>query len=152
MKVEKELSIFVILIVGLILFTIYPFTQVPNLQYSSFYGSIEDFDFTGKNCILGLNAKDIGFMSEDFRFQSVRNITIENNGEQRFINYSPSLFVHNNNDFYLPLSNIGNIDVDILFNNLTISKYSNGIMLKGDMSDNYTNKFSNYSAMHKRYR
>jgi len=141
MKVEKEFSILVILIVGLILFIIYPFTQVSNLQYSSFYGNIEDFDFTGKNCIVGLNAKDIGFMSEDFRIQSVRNITIENNGEQRFINYSPFLFVHNNHDFYLPLSNIGNIDVDILFNNLTMSKYSNSIMLKGDMSDNYANKF-----------
>lgn len=137
MKLDTKFIFLLILIVG---FIVYPYTQVSKPQFSSFYGNIEDFSLTGKDSIVKFNAEKISFVSNDFRIDSVQNIIIENNGEKRLINYSSAIFVKNNEDYstYLP---VGNVHVDIFIGNSTIFKNSNTIKLTGDMSNTYVNDF-----------
>ena len=141
MKTESKIVIAAISIVVLIFIIVYvyPFTQVSTPQFSSFDGNIEDFHLKGKNCIVEFNAKDICYISKEFTVQHIRNITIENNGEKNLIDYSPILYVNTDEDFYLPLSNVENVDVDIFFKNLTVSKHINYIELEGDMEGTYLN-------------
>ena len=138
MKLEKKFIFLLLLIVGFII--IYPYIQVSKPQFSSFYGNIEDFNLTGKDCVVKFNAENISFLSNDFGIYSVRNIIIENDGEKRLINYSSALFVKNNESYhtYLPVENI---HVNIFLEKSTISKYSNTINLAGDMSNTYVNNF-----------
>jgi hypothetical protein len=129
-------------IIGVLIFIIvYPFIQVSTPQFSSFDGNIEDFHLKGKNCIVEFNAKDINYVSKEFTVQHIRNITIENNGEKKLIDYSPILYVSTSEDFYLPLSDVESVDVDIFFKNLTVSKRSNYVKLEGDMDGTYLNNF-----------
>ena len=138
MKVVK-ICLYFIVIVGL--YFIYPYIQVSNPQYSSFYGNIEDFNLKGKDCLVEFNAESISFVSKDFRIDHVRNITIESNGKKQLINYSSSIVVKNYEGYKTPLS-VGNVHVDIFLENLTLRKYfPNSVKLNGDMRNDYESKF-----------
>lgn len=139
MKFNKNYIILLILI-SVFFIIVYPSTQVSKPQFSSFYGNIDDFNLRGNNCLVEFNAESISFVSKSFRINSVRNITIESNGEKRLINYSSYLYVKNHENYstYLP---VGNVHVDIFLGNSTISKHSNTIELTGDMSNTYMNNF-----------
>lgn len=139
MKIDKNYIILLILIFVFVFFIIiYPSTQVSKTQYSSFYGNIEDFNLRGKDCLVEFNAEGISFASNEYRIDSVRNITIESNGKKRLINYSSSIYVKNH-DYYNAYLPVGNGHVDIFLGNSTISKHSNTIGLTGDMSNGYMN-------------
>lgn len=139
MKIDKNYIILLILIFVFFII-VYPSTQVSKPQFSSFYGNIDDFNLRGNNCLVEFNAESISFVSKSFRIHSVRNITIESNGDKRLINYSSHLYVKNHENYstYLP---VGNVHVDIFLGNSTISKHSNTIELTGDMSNTYMNDF-----------
>jgi len=140
-QIMKAGNKIVIATIVLIFIIVYPFIQVSTPQFSSFDGNIEDFHLKGKNCIVEFNAKDINYISKEFTVQHIRNITIENNGEKKLIDYSPILYVSTSEDFYLPLSDVESVDVDIFFKNLTVSKRSNYVKLEGDMDGTYLNNF-----------
>lgn len=128
------------LITAIILISLFPIIQVPNPQNLGFNGDAEFFNFSGQSSDVQFNAKVIDFKANETMFYSLKNITIESNdGKIRFINYSNSLQVQYNEKFFQKLLNV---DVDIYFKNLTLSKMSayNGIELYGYINRNVPNK------------
>lgn len=141
----KPLSMSIIKITAVILLVIIAIiflynSSIPTSKQSSFKGNAEFFNFTAINSNMQFKAKGIYFLTNDTMFYSLKNITIESNdGKTRLINYSNSLQVQYNEKFFQPLQNV---DVGILFKNLTLAKELdyNRINLFGYMNINAPNK------------
>lgn len=111
------LTIVLIIIPLFLFFLVYSSTAA---QFSSFIGSAEYINFSGQNSEVQFKADVIYFTTNETVFYSLKNITIENDkGERRLINDSSSVQIQHNENFSQYLSNV---EVDIYFDNLTMTK------------------------------
>lgn len=133
---KKIVLAILILILGYMVgYEVYYWFHVSSPQFSNFKGNAESIDFIGQNySSVHFKAGGVFFhTNETVYFNHVKNITIEsNNGDLRLINYS-SLQVRYTEDISESLSNV---DINILFENLTMDKkFANFVYLSGYMNN-----------------
>ena len=123
------ISLFLIIVFLLLYFLFCPISN-PSIEYK---GISENFNINGQNLKVKLNANQFDIQSNIIKFNNVKNVEIEKEGQNIFIaNRSNIIAEYNYEEDYPTLSN-GYFQTT--FNNLTITKNSNFIFLEGDVNN-----------------
>lgn len=140
-KFGSYLILIVAAIIGIFIIYILAINLIPiSNPYMNFDGTSESYTLSGQYCTVIFNAKPLIIRPQNnvTVFRSVKNISIDNwNGETILKNGSVIQINHKENIMNQNSIILQNINVKIFFDNVTINKGNNQILVEGYISKFY---------------